>query len=651
VITILKNIVNCFSEWLFCVKYIEMKKYLFLFCLFLFVVTASFAQQKKFISYTVKSGETVREIAKKFEVKAKTILRLNPGLNKKPKENTLILIPNVNYNKEEEKFRVESEMVSSQFHITQPKETLFGIAKQYNVSIDSLKAINTGLLIDGLKIGTVLKIPNEKKLTPEEVKQNQIDDWAKFFVLHTVIKDDTVYALTRKYNVSEENLIDLNPDLVEGLKLGMILKVKEIIHNDLSKKFGNFMMLDSIVSKDTIDVAMLLPFKFTKNDTLNKEQLFTSRNNLVSIISDFYLGAEIALDSIREQGVKINLNVYDTENNRDTIKNIISSKEFENVDVVFGPVYNKHVNFVAAELKDVPLIFPFYSSKQNTFAKNNIVKTVTNREVLKENIISYFIQIYNNENILVVGDEKLTSKSEFRQIENMLKEGHDSIIEVAFLEPDNGYISQERFVEKVDTLGVNWVILATNNKVVTADVINNLKSIPNDAEVRLFAFEKSDNFEKVDNNLLADLNLVYATNGVFIDSLPEVSNFYNQYFKRNNDYPSKYASKGFDVVYDIVMRMASNDSINLESSFEKGMSQRVRSTFKYEQKAYGGPAYNTAVYLRKYNKDLSIELLHLQPKQEPVPMQKDQENIPFIENDSIISNEEKEAAVKIVTKE
>jgi LysM repeat protein len=628
-----------------------MKKHLFLFCLFLFVVTASFAQQKKFISYTVKSGETVREIAKKFEVKAKTILRLNPGLNKKPKENTLILIPNVNYNKEEEKFRVESEMVSSQFHITQPKETLFGIAKQYNVSIDSLKAINTGLLIDGLKIGTVLKIPNEKKLTPEEVKQNQIDDWAKFFVLHTVIKDDTVYALTRKYNVSEENLIDLNPDLVEGLKLGMILKVKEIIHNDLSKKFGNFMMLDSIVSKDTIDVAMLLPFKFTKNDTLNKEQLFTSRNNLVSIISDFYLGAEIALDSIREQGVQINLNVYDTENNRDTIKNIISSKEFENVDVVFGPVYNKHVNFVAAELKDVPLIFPFYSSKQNTFAKNNIVKTVTNREVLKENIISYFIQIYNNENILVVGDEKLTSKSEFRQIENMLKEGHDSIIEVAFLEPDNGYISQERFVEKVDTLGVNWVILATNNKVVTADVINNLKSIPNDAEVRLFAFEKSDNFEKVDNNLLADLNLVYATNGVFIDSLPEVSNFYNQYFKRNNDYPSKYASKGFDVVYDIVMRMASNDSINLESSFEKGMSQRVRSTFKYEQKAYGGPAYNTAVYLRKYNKDLSIELLHLQPKQEPVPMQKDQENIPFIENDSIISNEEKEAAVKIVTKE
>jgi hypothetical protein len=319
--------------------------------------------------------------------------------------------------------------------------------------------------------------------------------------------------------------------------------------------------------------------------------------------------------------------------------------------VVFGPVYNKHVNFVAAELKDVPLIFPFYSSKQNTFAKNNIVKTVTNREVLKENIISYFIQIYNNENILVVGDEKLTSKSEFRQIENMLKEGHDSIIEVAFLQPDNGYISQERFVEKVDTLGVNWVILATNNKVVTADVINNLKSIPNDAEVRLFAFEKSDNFEKVDNNLLADLNLVYATNGVFIDSLPEVSNFYNQYFKRNNDYPSKYASKGFDVVYDIVMRMASNDSINLESSFEKGMSQRVRSTFKYEQKAYGGPAYNTAVYLRKYNKDLSIELLHLQQKQEPVPMQKDQENIPFIENDSIISNEEKKAAVKIVTKE
>ena len=105
----------------------------------------------------------------------------------------------------------------------------------------------------------------------------------------------------------------------------------------------------------------------------------------------------------------------------------------------------------------------------------------------------------------------------------------------------------------VDTLGVNWVLLTTNNKVVTADVINNLKSIPNDAEVRLFAFEKANNFDKVDNNLLAEMSFVYASSGVLDDSLRRYLDFYAQYLRKNNAYPSEYALRGFDIVYDVLV--------------------------------------------------------------------------------------------------
>ena len=492
------------------------------------------------------------------------------------------------------------------------------MSKQYNVSLEALKELNPDLLIDGLKIGMVIRIPKEKMLSLEEERQNELDYWAEHFILHTVVKDNTVYRLTRDYNVSEENLLELNPTLSEGLKLGMVLKIKEIISEEDLKEFDKLVLIDSIVTKDTIDIAMLLPFKFKKNDTLSKEQLFTAKNNLVSVISDFYLGASIAIDSIKNQGVCVNVKVYDTENNRDTIRSLIKSKKFEKTDVVFGPVFNWHVNHLAAELKGVPVVFPFYSSKQNNFVKDNIIKTATSREVLKEKVLTYFSQIYTGENILVVGDEKLNSKKEFEQIGAFLKEHNDSI-QIEFLQPDNGYISKDRFVKKVDTLGVNWVILTSNNKVVTADVINNLKSIPNEAEVRLFAFEKKDNFTKVDNNLLADLNFVYASSGVLVDSLPGVSNFYAQYLKKNKDYPSIHASKGFDVVYDVLIRMASNDSLHLQSSFNKGMSKRVISTFNYQQKAYGGPAYNTAVYLRKFNKDLSIDVLYLKKEPESEP--------------------------------
>lgn len=591
---------------------IEMKKIILLFgfCLFTFLVACG--QQKKFISYTVQNGESVREIAKRYDVKSRTILRLNPGLKRKPKANTVILIPNVNYSEEEEKARAEAEILSSQNHIVQPKETLYGISKQYNVSIESISELNPSILIHGLKIGMVLEIPKDKMLTPEEVKQNEHDYWTEHFVLHTVIKDDTVYNLTHHYNVSKEELLALNPALVEGLKLGVILKIKKKITKDELKKFNELVFLDSIVTKETIDVAMLLPFKFSKNDTLSKELLFTNKNNLVSIVTDFYLGATIAIDSLKRQGVSINLEIYDTENNTDTIKSILKTKKLENKDVVFGPVFSKHVNRVARELKNIPVVFPFYSGKQNTFVQDNIVKTVTSKDLLKENVLIHFSEIYNSEQIILVGDEELGSRKEFKEIEKFLKAHNDSVKTITFLQPENGYISKERFVQSVDTLGVNWVILATNDKIVTADVINSLKSIPNNAEVKLFAFEKADNFDKVNNNMLADMNFVYASSGVLVDSIPEVSSFYAQYVRKNKSYPSEYASKGFDVVYDILIRMATNDSLNLSASFDNGISKRVRNSFNYQQKAYGEPAYNTAVYLTKYNDDLSIEFIELQ---------------------------------------
>ena len=592
-----------------------MKKTVLLFGLCLFTVFMACAQQKKFISYTVKKGETVRKIAKKYDLKSKQILRLNPGLKKKPAANTVILIPNINYSEQEEKKKLDNtttvKVMSSENHIVRAKETIYGISKQYNVSIESLKELNPDLLIDGLKIGMILEIPKVKMLTPEELKRNELDYWAENFVLHTVVKDDTLYSLTRSYNVSKEKLLELNPLLVDGLKLGTVLKIKEKVFDAELESLKTSYFLDSIVTKDTIAMTMLLPFKFPKNDTLGKEQLFTNKNNLISIITDFYLGADIAIDSLRKQGLAIDVNIYDTQNNRDTIKSLIKTKTLEATDVVFGPVFNQHVNYVAQELKETPVVFPFYSSKQKNFTKDNIVKTVTSRDLLKENMLTYFSEIYNSEHILIVGDEKLSSKKEFKQIEEFLKVHNDSVKMLTFLQPENGYISKERFVQSVDTLGVNWVILTSNDKVVTADVINNLKSIPNDAEVRLFAFEKGYNFSKVDNNMLAEMNFAYASSGFFVDSLPEVSSFYNQFLRKNNSYPSEYASKGFDIVYDILMRMAASDSLNLKESFNRGLSKRVRSSFKYEQKSYGEPVYNTAVYLRKYNSDLSVEPIRL----------------------------------------
>lgn len=587
-----------------------MKKVLLLLCVLTFCVFSANAQnQKKYITYTVKKGESIRKIAKRYKLKSKDLYRLNPDVKRRPKANTVILIPNVNYKED------AVVITPSKVHIVQPKETLFGISKKYSVSIDALKGANPILRSMGLKIGVALEIPNNKVISPEELEKKKIAEWALEYKLHEVVKDDTLYNLSKRYATSKEQLFVLNPLLKsEGLKLGTVIKIKrkptEELLITLDTKLDSIpkreLFKDSIYENKTFNVAMLLPLKFTKNDTLTKEELFSSKGNLVNIVSDFYLGAKMAIDSLQEQGVDINLKVFDTENKRDTILKVLEDDYLKTADVVFGPVYSSNLNLVASSLKEIPIVYPFYSTKQHTFKYPNTIKTETSRNLFEDKLVKYFEKTHVNEHVLIVGDGKISSKKKLVQLRNRFHV-HDSINKVEILQPEDGYINKERFVSVVDTLGVNWVLLTTNSNVVTADVVNNLKALPNNPKVKLFAFEKQDNFTKVDNNTLSRMSFTYASSENENSENKLTDRFYEKYLDENNAYPTKHSIRGFDVVYDVLIRMASQEKALSKENLGTGYSERLENTFYYLKEIKKETLNNNAVYLYRYNENLTIE--------------------------------------------
>jgi LysM repeat protein len=606
---------GCISAQRSLKKTANMKKLLLFIAIVFCTVFTGSSQEKKYLEHIVREGESLRKIARKYRIKKRALFKLNPDLRKKPVENTVLLVPNPKYKE------VSREQTSSlRSHIVQPKETLFGIAKKYSVPLNLLKEYNPFLKDKGLDIGMVLKIPQFKVLSQDEQRLIKLANLAKMYELHTVVKDDSFYSLTRNYHVSKESLLRLNPDLKGGLKLGMVLKIwrKRNIDNTLQGR--RILMKDSTVNSRSINVALLFPFKFRKNDTLTKEQLFSSKGKLENIVTDFYLGVEIAIDSLKKQGLSINLKVFDSENNKDCILDYFDAGAFDSIDVVFGPVYNKHVNMVAERLKDIPVVYPFYSKKQGAFTNQNVIKTAPDHSVYEKVVLDYFKRNHNNEHVVVVGNYTVASELKMRYFKRELLQ-KDSISEVAMLQPEEGFIQKERFEQAIDTLGVNWVLLTTNNKVVTADVVNNLKSLPNNASVRLFAMEKAKNFEIIDNNTLAKMNFTYAVSGVQNDSLPEVAEFYRKYLLKNYAYPTDYAIRGFDIVYDVLVRMSATDESLLDTDFSEG-SRRVGNSFFYE-KEFLKPISNKAVYLRKYNEDLTIEDIPLYEEESEEPREED----------------------------
>jgi len=563
---------------------------------FLLLFTAiAFAQQKKFVSYEVKKGETIKSIAKGINLSTKDLLKLNPGVGRKPVLGTVIIIPNKNYGKP-----IETTVINEgvkpvekniELYVVKPKETLYGISKKFGVTEEAIKEANPQLT-DGLKIGMQLSIPE-----PENLEEA--------FELHTVVKDDTVYNLTKRYNVTEADLMTLNPALKDGLKLGMILKIKPLKSDgiegeDIIAAFEEHLNFDR-----TYNVAVILPYKLnTLVDSIIDES-FSKSNNLLNIVTDFHLGTKMAIDSLKSKGLKINVEYFDSEKSNQKLQ-ILANKNssFNTTDLTIGPLFFENAKWLSRKT-NTSIIAPIYSKKQDAVNHKNLIKSAPNNLVLQEKLLAYLEENYKGENVLVVNDGKAETQTQLWQIVNKIK-SFDSVQKVEVIKPEKGYINRAIFSKKIDTLASTWVLLISDDKVTASTTVNSLKGFPTETKIDLFALNKGKNFDNIDNIFLGKMNFTFPT-AEFIDPADEnVNIFYNSYYDKYNAYPSKYAIRGFDVTYDALVRLASNE--NLEEGLDAGKSIRVFSTFNYSKNNFGSYE-NHGVFIIRYSEDLSATII------------------------------------------
>ena len=116
---------------------------------FIYIFLFAFAVQAQ-IKHTVAKGETVYQIAKKYQVTPFDIYRLNPDAKNGVQENTTLLIPKAGSN------------ASGITHKVAPKETLFGIAKKYNVTVEEIVRANGLCNPNFIKVGQKLIINSRK---------------------------------------------------------------------------------------------------------------------------------------------------------------------------------------------------------------------------------------------------------------------------------------------------------------------------------------------------------------------------------------------------------------------------------------------------------------------------------------------------------
>jgi hypothetical protein len=383
------------------------------------------------------------------------------------------------------------------------------------------------------------------------------------------------------------------------LKLFQKIKVKHIEENANETIVYN----DEIGEGVSLKVALLLPFRVSEYDTVAADEIFDN-SRLANYVTDFYMGAELAIDSLRSQGVPIELNVYDTERNSSKIRTVLEENDLDLNDVIIGPLYSEEAVVVANEV-ETPLVFPVYSKNQSNFKSSKIIKTAPDKAVFSEAIATHIKEVFEEGTITIVSDGNLESEFHASKMSEILQD-IDSLNEVQLLKAVDGYIEKERFLEVFKQLTNNWVVLATSDNVVVSDAINSLISLPDSITAKVFSMDKGKAFDKIDDNKLARVGFTYV-NDRFVDENFELTKKFNQqYVAKNNSLPSFYATKGFDITYDILVRLASGTP--LKETFKKGASYRVESKFNYSKQLFE-TTQNKGLFILQYNEDLTLTRL------------------------------------------
>jgi len=322
--------------------------------------------------HVVKPGETLYAISKAYNISQKEIAVENPGVISGLQVGQSLKIPvEPKLSDEIDTSELAEPGETGKYHTVQPGETLYGIGRLYNLDEEQIRRANPGVTADQLRPGQILKIP-ETVAPAEEPNYNE-----EGFIYHRVKRRETLYSIAGYYNVSVEEIRAVNPELGwGGPKTGQVIKIPARQVTDQPQVGNAFigendsLLLEGDTGADdyvfegydvsnesrrrAYRIAFFIPFDFQEMeplDSLTKDvESVTRRNRIIESYMreqripqsvqflEFFQGTLMAIDSMRKDGMKLDVHYYDTHRSMDRTRSILMNDELDNYDLFIGHI-------------------------------------------------------------------------------------------------------------------------------------------------------------------------------------------------------------------------------------------------------------------------------------------------------------------------
>ena len=542
--------------------------------------------------------QTIYGITRQYKISEEELRRLNPNLENHMKVGEALVLPEdkirkygdkaaqqegVDTPKKDREEEKKNQMLASEdgAYVVQPKDTYYGITRKFNISQSELFALNSGLEQRGLRSGDVIIVKNtvssknvatttketsekntkpkeEKNIPPKEVKTKTYS--VEEYVTHEVKKGESAFGIVNKYNITYDQLAEMNGGLPNGIKQGMVLNIKKVNRQYVK------------ADDDVFSIALILPFGFDTNDTKYR-----------TLSADFLIGAKLAAQRGMRDGKKVSINVIDAEN-ENSFKNNLAQINKTNTDLIIGPFFKSNVIEVLEYVKNekIPVVAPFAHTEE-MYKYNNLVIVEPGNRVYAERIVREVKNAHSKEKVFIVGEENNPEVIFLK--EQLAKEL--SKTEIVVVSSPSGIELEQNMVTGQSLPAV--VILANDNNAVGAGFAKKIIELAKQTEgIKAFSMYYHPDFER-NVDPLSKANLVYLmdrkinTDGDFEKEV--LAEFKKEYCRT----PSKYTIIGFDVVSDMLARESKGEVLRNMSKVQTQLATK----FEYIRNKKNGAFVNT----------------------------------------------------------
>ena len=500
---------------------------------------------KSYYLHTVQPGQTLYSICKAYGANIDEVKSLN---DKKDNALSLYEVLKVPYTdpfvQQDDKFY---------YHKVVKGETFYSIARLYKIKPKRLLKFNEGYAQNQpLAVGAVVKLPlaeidlsvlgeeeieasvgKKQEIRPERPVRNESVKKVEEASVTDILQD----ALMQKNEKTEQE-----PEKETTTVIGATDKME--IPDYISEVV---MPVDPFVK-----VALLLPFSAKDYpvfvDTLVEKMPVQISARSEQFIS-FYEGVLLAVDSLKNQGYKVNLKVFDTERSAEKMYTMVDEIDRFHPDLIIGPVYGSVYKALMDDLtnKNIPVIYPLSSRSEEFGVYPDFIQVNPSMKALTVAMSDWLREEAEEANLVclnLTGNE--VSHSDLEDI-RLFKEYMHRIGSMNFYDWNTSAVPLDGLRLQLLPDRENIIILPTTKEAEVSKILPVLSALTDGYRITVVGFPEWQAFTSVDHETYFKLNTKIFTYSYVDNTTEPAKRFALKYRKYFYTEPNNLAYKAFDM--------------------------------------------------------------------------------------------------------